>query len=40
MKKLFCNLLWKFAGISPSCGNLVLDILGEEKYRKLMYAPK
>ena len=35
MKKLIAKLIWKIAGISPECGNRVMDILGVEGYRKV-----
>lgn len=35
-KKFIANLLWKIAGISPEMGNLVMDILGYDKYLWVM----
>lgn len=32
MYKLIAKILWKIAGISPELGNLVMDVLGEERY--------
>lgn len=40
MKKMVCKLIWKIAGISPSMGNLVMDILGEKTYCKVAHIQK
>lgn len=36
LKKKVSKILWKIAGISPACGNLIMDILGYENYCKVM----
>lgn len=41
IKVIISKLIWKVAGISPKMGNLVMDILGDENYCKVMnYANK
>lgn len=36
VKVFVSKLIWKVAGISPKWGNRVMDILGEERYNKVM----
>ena len=36
LKVSVSKLIWKIAGISPEMGNRVMDILGEERYSKVM----
>ena len=35
-KVMISKLIWKVAGISPKMGNLVMDILGDDNYAKVM----
>lgn len=35
-KVMISKLIWRIAGISPRCGNQVMDILGYENYCKVM----
>ena len=38
LSKIFISkLLWKIAGVSPEWGNMVMDILGIDLYRKVMW---
>lgn len=36
LKRMVSKLIWKIAGISPAIGNFVMDVLGEERYLKVM----
>lgn len=36
IKVMISKLIWKVAGISPEWGNRVMDILGYERYCKVM----
>lgn len=36
IKVMISKLIWKVAGISPKMGNLVMDILGDDNYVKVM----
>lgn len=40
IKILLSKLIWKIAGISPKWGNLVMDILGDKNYCKVMQYQK
>lgn len=35
MLYVVANKIWKIAGISPEYGNAVMDLLGEETYKKV-----
>ena len=37
LKIFVSKLIWKIARISPECGNIVMDILGVDLYRKVMW---
>lgn len=37
LKIFVSKLLWKIAGISPEWGNRVMDVLGVDLYRKVMW---
>lgn len=36
LKVMVSKLIWKIAGISPEWGNMVMDILDEDLYCKVM----
>lgn len=37
LKIFISKLIWKIAGISPELGNIVMDVLGVDLYRKVMW---
>lgn len=37
LKIFVSKLIWKIAGISPELGNIVMDVLGVDLYRKVMW---
>lgn len=37
LKIFVSKLIWKIARISPEWGNRVMDVLGVDLYRKVMY---
>lgn len=36
LKIFISKIIWKFCGISPKTGDMIIDILGCEKYDKVM----
>lgn len=36
LKIMVSKLIWKIAGVSPKWGNRVMDMLGYERYCKVM----